>query len=40
MNLLEAKKELREHGYTLLKEGDMSLDDKIENAKHGSLWFI
>ena len=33
MNLLEAKKELREHGYTLLKEGDMSLDDKIENAK-------
>jgi len=33
MNLTEAKQELREHGYTLLKEGDMSLDDKIENAK-------
>ena len=33
MNLLEAKKELREHGYTLLKEGDMSLEDKIQNAK-------
>lgn len=33
MNLLEAKKELREHGYILLKEVDMSLDDKIENAK-------
>lgn len=33
MNLLEAKKELREHGYTLLKEGDMLLEDKIQNAK-------
>lgn len=33
MNLTEAKQELREHGYTLLKEGDMSLEDKIENAK-------
>lgn len=33
MNLTEAKQELREHGYTLLKEGDMSLEDKIANAK-------
>ena len=33
MNLQEAKQELREHGYTLLKEGDMSLEDKIQNAK-------
>lgn len=33
MNLLEAKKELRKHGYTLLKEGDMSLEEKIQNAK-------
>lgn len=34
MNLIEAKQELREHGYTLLKEGDMSLEDKIVNAKN------
>src|SRR5574344_469222 len=34
MNLIEAKQELREHEYTLLKEGDMSLEDKIENAKN------
>lgn len=34
MNLTEAKQELREHGYTLLKEGDMSLEDKIANAKN------
>ena len=33
MDLNEAKQELIEHGYTLLKEGDMSLEDKIENAK-------
>lgn len=33
MNLLEAKKELREHGYTLIKEGSMSLKDKIANAQ-------
>lgn len=34
MNLIEAKQELREHGYTLLKEGSMSLEDKIANAKN------
>src|SRR5574344_905146 len=29
----ESTKVKREHGYTLLKEGDMSLEDKIQNAK-------